>query len=83
MKVVCVNNHDNKGQKIFGLTVGKTYVVLKEFSGELGYSSKTQNLYGMDSYLIEDDNKQPIWHYGDNLVSIKEHRELKLKELGI
>ena len=72
MKVVCIDNYSINVVGLFPLTLGKIYDVVESFDFPYG---------GL--YYIIDDNGTTNWYTSDVLMSLDNHRDSKLNQLGI
>ena len=85
MKVVCVNNDAYLNQEMeYLLSVGKVYDVLKIINLTNNIINLTNNSNSFSKgYLINNDKGDKCYYYTDYFITLEEHRENKLDQLGI
>ena len=74
MKVVCINDLNEKGEKIYNLTKGKTYDVLNSWID----GNKNKKIY-----IILDDIEYTVFYDEQNLMPLQQWREIQLNKLEI
>lgn len=74
MKVICIKNYDEVNSRT---TIGKIYEIHK-------YNKDTNIItaYDYKSYFVAD-NGDELWYEPDYFISVEQHRENQLNQLGI
>jgi hypothetical protein len=79
MKVICIDDSDT-----YGITFGKVYTLISTNNNPEDYSlpKELHNIFWL-SLHITDDNGVNRFYFKSKFISLEEHRETILNNLGI